>query len=76
LRTPDNSPAQSALCFADDAMKNMPGRVGRHRVNLLQVIKKDLKQHDITLFSYEDVIKLREFAWNHNAWRDMYKPVF
>ena len=52
-----------------------PGRIGRHRVNLLQVIKKDLKQHDIKLSSYEDVIKLRELAWNRNAWRDMYKPV-
>ena len=75
LRSPENSPAQSALCFAVDAMNSMPGRVGRHRVNLLQVIKKDLKQHDIKLSSYEDVIKLRELAWNRNAWRDMYKPV-
>ena len=40
LRSPENSPAQSALCFAVDAM---PGRFGRHRVNLLQVVKKDLK---------------------------------
>jgi hypothetical protein len=55
-------------------MNSMPGRFGRHRVNLLQVIKKDLKQHDLKLPGYEDVIKLRELAWNRNAWRDMYKP--
>ena len=56
-------------------MNRMPGRVGRHRVNLLQVIKKDLKLHDIQLSKYDDVIKLRELAWNLNAWREMYKPV-
>ena len=75
LRSPENSPARSALCFAIVAMSRMPGRVSRHRVNLLQVIKKDLKLHDIELSKYEDVINLRELAWNRNAWRDMYKPV-
>ena len=47
LRSPVDSPAQCALCFAIDAMKSMPGRVGRHRVNLFQIIKKDLKLHDL-----------------------------
>jgi hypothetical protein len=42
-----------------------PGRVGRDQVDLLQAIKKDLKQHDITLSSYVDVIKLRQLAIWH-----------
>jgi hypothetical protein len=49
LRSPENSPAQSVLCFAVDAMSCMPGRVGRHRVNLFQVIKKDLKLYNLEL---------------------------
>jgi hypothetical protein len=62
LRSPENSPAQSALCFAVDAMSCMPGRVGRHRVNLLQIIKKDLKLYNLVLSKYEYIIKLKELA--------------
>ena len=72
LRSPENSPAQSALCFAVDAMNTMPGRVGRHRVNLLQVIKKDLKLYDLKLSVYEDIVKLRELACNRSSWRNMF----
>jgi hypothetical protein len=75
FRSPENSPAQSALCFAVDAMNSMPGRMGWHRINLSLFIKKNLQQHDIKVSSYEDVIELIELARNRNAWRDMYKPV-
>ena len=75
LRSPENSPAQSALCFAVDSMNSLPGRVGRHRVNLLQVLKKDLKMHDLKLSKYEDIVKLRELAWNRSIWRNMHPPV-
>ena len=75
LRSPENSPAQSALCFAVDAMNSLPGRVGRHRVNLLQVLKKDLKLHNLKLSKYEDIVKLRELAWNRSIWRNMHPPV-
>ena len=51
LRSPENSPAPSALCFAVDDMNSMPGRVGWHRVNLSQLIEKNLQQHDIKLSS-------------------------
>ena len=74
LRSPENSPAQSALCFAVDAMNSMPGRVGRHRVNLLQVIKTDLKVHNLRLSEYEDIVKLRELAFNRCSWRSMHNP--
>ena len=71
LRSPENSPTQNFSCFAVDTLNSIPGRVGWHRVNLLQDIKKDLKQHYIKLSSYGNVIKLRELAWNRNAWRDV-----
>ena len=72
LRSPENSPAQSALCFSIDAMNNLPGRVGRHRVNLLQVIIKDLKVHDLKLNDYFDIVKLRELSWDRISWRKMF----
>ena len=43
MRSPENSPAQSALCFAIDA------------IIFAQVINKNLKLHDIKLSKYEDV---------------------
>jgi hypothetical protein len=56
-------------------MSCMPGRVGRHRLNVLQVIKKDLKLHNLELSKYEDITKLRELARDRNSWRDMHPPV-
>ena len=50
----------------------MPGRVGRHRVNLLQVIKKDLKLYVLELSVYEDIVKLRELACNRSSWRNIF----
>ena len=72
LRSPENSPAQSALCFAVDAMNTMPGRVGRHRVNLLQVLNKDLKLHDLKLTEYNDIVSLRELASDRCSWKNMH----
>ena len=72
LRSPENSPAQSALCFAVDAMNTMPGRVGRHRVNLLQVLNKDLKLHDLKLTEYNDIVSLRELASDRCRWKNMH----
>ena len=50
----------------------MPGRVGRHRVNLLQVLNKDLKLHDLKLTEYNDIVNLRELASDRCNWKNMH----
>ena len=72
LRSPENSPAQSALCFAVDAMKNFKGRVGRHRISLMHILKSDLSSHNLELNDYTDILKLRQLAWNRPEWRNRY----
>ena len=53
----------------DDAMNSLPGRVGtgRNRVNLLQVLKKDLKLYNLKLS------RERELSWS--IWRNVHPPV-
>ena len=72
LRSPENSPAQSALCFALEAMNNMAGRVGRHRSNLFKMIKADLKAQNLDLCEYNDILVLRELASKRSVWKSMF----
>ena len=71
LRSPENSPAQAALCFAVESMNTLPGRLGRHRINLLSLIKCDLQSRDLSLNSYDDILNLRILAHNRVVWKDM-----
>jgi hypothetical protein len=43
-------------------MNSLPGRIGKHRVDLLKVLKKDFELHYLELYRYEDIstVKLRE----------------
>ena len=44
LRNQENTPAQTTMFFAvDNAFK---GRVGRHQMNLLDIIKEDVESKD------------------------------
>ena len=72
LRSLENSLAQAALYFAVGCLKDLPGRVGRHRINLLQVLKKDVEQRDLNLNDYPDILELRQIASNRNTWRNMF----
>ena len=75
LRSPENSPSQSALCFDVDNMKTLPGRRGRHRANLFKVIRDDLLMRGISLSCYEDIlhITIREFIASDRAkWRKFF----
>ena len=73
LRSSENSPAQNALSFAVNAMKQMRGRVGRHRMNLLSIIKSDLQARDLSLSSYDDILELRELAQDRPRWKQMFQ---
>ena len=72
LRSPENSSAQSALCFVVDSMKILPGRRGRHRVNLFKVIRDDLLLRGISLSYYEDILHLRELAGDRSKWKKLF----
>ena len=72
LRSPENSPAQSALCFVVDYMKILPGRRGRHRMNLFKVIRDDLLFRGFSMNCYEDVLNMREIAGDRSKWRKLF----
>ena len=72
LRSPENSPAQSALCFVVDHMKILPGRRGRHRMNLFKAIRDDLLSRGFNLNCYEDVLNMRELAGDKSNWRKLF----
>ena len=72
LRSPENSPAQSALCFVIDQLNILPGRRGRHRMNLIDVLKGDLKNRDLQLSKYEDILNLRFLAQNRKNWQELF----
>ena len=55
LEKPENSPAQSALCFVIDLLNILPGRRGRHRMNLIHVLEGDLRNRDLQFSKYEDI---------------------
>jgi hypothetical protein len=72
LRSPENSPAQSALCFVIDQLNILPGRRGRQRMNLIDVLKGDLKNSDLQLSKYEDILNLRFLAQNRKNWQELF----
>ena len=72
LRSPENSPAQSALCFVVESMNILPGRRGRHRMNLFKVIKDDLVMRGISLSCYDDILHMRELAGDRSKWRKFF----
>ena len=72
LRSPESSPAQSALCFVVDNMNILPGRRGRHRINLFKVIRDDLLARGINLRCYDDILNIRILAGDRNKWRKLF----
>ena len=72
LRSEENSPAQAALCFAVETMGAMLGRRGRGRTNLLQVLRSDLAQRNLSLDSLDDIYDLRILAADRVQWRTMF----
>ena len=73
LRSSEQSPAQSALCYTvnccDPELNMLPRRVGRHRINLLSVIRKDLESKNIKLVNYYDVENRRVIASDRKSWK-------
>ena len=49
LRMPENASAHLALHFALDGAKMYKGRVGRHQMGLLTILREDVERRDVTL---------------------------
>ena len=85
LRSPENSPAALSLHFAVSQISELNGRRGRHRINLLTVLRDDLQRipidrsssnpyryNKLSLKSTSDVAILREIASDRREWSNLY----
>jgi hypothetical protein len=85
LRSPENSPAALALHFAVVGSSDLPGRRGRHRMNILSVIQNDIKRipidrtsndtsrhNKLTLKSLEDINILRNIGSRRREWENLF----
>jgi len=73
LRMDDDAPPVLSMRFAITAAEQYKGRRGRPRTNLLGTIQDDLKQHNISLKTVDDLNYLRQLASNRSLWRSMFK---
>ena len=72
LRMDDNCPASLAFHFAVEISTSLRGRRGRPRTNLFNFIKTDLREHNIELRSVDDILELKNIAYNRAQWRNMF----
>ena len=73
LRMDDNCPPVLALRFAVTSDNLYKGRRGRPRINLLNTIQADLREHGIMLKSVNDFDILRLLALDKARWRNMFR---
>ena len=71
LRSPENSPAQAALCFALHCMNSLAGRLGRHRCNLFSFLRNDLESRGFQFRQYEDLLNIRTLSRNREEWKNL-----
>jgi hypothetical protein len=81
LRNPENSPAALSLSYAVVGSKTHKGRRGAHKMNLLKVIREDLKTtavndgsgyHTLDLKNQKDIDYLRELSLDRVKWRETF----
>ena len=67
LRSPENSPAHTSLCFAVNMLNsgNIKGRIGRHSLNLLSVLKKDIDSLKLCVNSENDIVDVDDIGMEH-----------
>lgn len=71
LRMDQNAPAQTALRYAVEGAKKYKSRRGRHTTNLLDTLKKDIKERMMDLRNTADLESLRKTAADKARWREM-----
>ncbi len=88
LRSPENTPATLALSYAVTGTNHLKGRRGRHKINLLSLIRKDINKIPVNRFSeheflhqklqlksQSDIDILRSIAQDRKVWRQMFNYV-
>ena len=65
---PSHTPAQLALKFAVTDATKYKGRRGRHRTNLLDIIRADLSKHQLKLQWEADLTFLQKLASEKSSW--------
>ncbi|KAI8481984.1 hypothetical protein Bbelb_402850 [Branchiostoma belcheri] len=74
LRMPQDTPAQKALEFSFLSSERYKARSGRHCINLLSLLKGDLKCRGLGPPTTEKKLKeLRELARQKTRWKEMKK---
>ena len=71
LRMDDNSPPYLSLRYAIEQAFCLKGRIGRPRSNLLDFIKSDLSVHNLILNNIDDLMFIRNIAFDRPRWRSM-----
>ena len=72
LRSEENCPALLALRFAVEGSKKYKGRVGRHRCNLLDTLRDDLKTRHMMLRNVIDFENIKHIASDRVKWRKLF----
>ena len=70
LRGPWNGPSLTSLVYAVNTLQ-MPGRIGRPQSNLFSLIRQDLNERNLFLNNTNDLIYLRNLAFDRNKWRQL-----
>ena len=73
LRGSENSPAHLSLTFAINSGNIYPGRRGRPTLNLLDMIRRDLKSKNLQndLCDIHDFYRLKMLALDRKAWKNV-----
>ena len=72
LRSEENCPGLLALRFAVEGSKRYKGRVGRHRCNLLDTLRDDLKTRHMMLRNVIDFENIKHIASDRVKWRKLF----
>ena len=88
LRSPENTPAALALSYAVAGTKHLQGRRGRHKINLLSQIRKDINRipvdkfsvhkflhHKLQLKTQSDIDMLRQIAHDRKVWKYLFNYI-
>ena len=85
LRSPEDTPAALALSYAVAGSSHLKGRLGRHKINLLSLIRKDINRIPVDIFSenellhqklklkdQQDIDVLRRLAHDRSMWKRLF----
>ena len=72
LRSSENTPAQLALLFAVESDNMFVGRLGRPRMNLFSVLKRDLNDRNLSINDVHELNEVKDIAKCQKCWSNLY----